>query len=334
MRFWKHSVIGLIILIGVVIVIANCLRTFADHSLNTTGTAIEFEVRSGDNLHRIAKRLEADGRVPHHFPLLLFARFGESRNRVLKGVYALEPGITVRDFLTKLAVGDDIKHKVSVIEGWTVEQLVDHLHSVDNLVHKLKSVDVRQLMVKLGLPEAHPEGLFFPDTYVYSKGMSDVELLHGAYRQMQQHLAHEWQSRAENLPYQTPYEALIMASIIEKETAVSAERDQIAGVFVRRLQKGMRLQTDPTVIYGLGANFDGDIKYRDLAEVTPYNTYQIKGLPPTPIALPGLASIRAALHPADGDTLYFVSKGDGSHVFSATYAEHRKAVNEYQLGKK
>jgi UPF0755 protein len=189
-------------------------------------------------------------------------------------------------------------------------------------------------MVRLGLAGEHPEGRFFPDTYYYTRGMSDVQLLQRAYQTMTQFLARAWQERDPDLPYQKPYEALIMASIIEKETGAPDERRQIAGVFVRRLQKHMRLQTDPTVIYGIGADFDGNLRRRDLTTDTPYNTYRRRGLPPSPIAMPGAEAIIAALHPDDSDKLYFVARGDGSHYFSATIEEHNRAVRKYQLKRK
>jgi UPF0755 protein len=188
-------------------------------------------------------------------------------------------------------------------------------------------------MERLGLAERHPEGLFYPDTYHFSRGTTDLEFLQRTFRAMERRLMTEWENRAADLPLETPYEALILASIIERETAVPGERTEIAGVFTRRLRRGMPLQTDPTVIYGLGERFDGNLRRRDLLAETPYNTYRIKGLPPTPIALPHGDSIHAALHPAEGDSIFFVSRGDGSHQFSATLAEHNEAVRKYQLNR-
>ena len=190
-------------------------------------------------------------------------------------------------------------------------------------------------ILELVAPIGQPEGFFFPDSYHYARGATDWDIVQRAHAQMRAILEQEWQGRAEDLPYETPYEALIMASIIERETGLPAEREEIAGVFVRRLLLGMRLQTDPTVIYGLGSNFDGNLKRKHLADKgNPYNSYRHSGLPPTPIALPGRADIHAALHPAAGDTLYFVARGDGGHVFSATLAEHEQAVRKYQLRRK
>jgi UPF0755 protein len=201
------------------------------------------------------------------------------------------------------------------------------------LIKTLSDTDGKTVMSALGYPEVHPEGRFFPDTYHFPSGMTDIEFLQRAYDTMVAVLDEEWQQKAEGLPYKTADEALIMASIIEKETAVASERVTIAGVFVRRLQKGMKLQTDPTVIYAMGENYNGNIRRKDLKTDSPYNTYVVAGLPPTPIALPGVEAIHAALHPEQGETLYFVAKGDGSHYFSKTLKEHNRAVAKYQLGK-
>jgi UPF0755 protein len=209
--------------------------------------------------------------------------------------------------------------------------VLDALKQDPVITHTLQAPDARQLMLELELDKAHAEGWFFPDTYHFVRGTTDKDLLQRAYASMRSQLEEQWQQREEGLPYRRPYEALIMASIIEKETGIPEEREQIAGVFVRRLQKGMRLQTDPTVIYGIGESYDGNIRLRDLRTDTPYNTYTRSGLPPTPIAMPGLAAIRAALHPAAGDSLYFVASGGGAHVFSSTLEQHNEAVIKYQL---
>ena len=245
--------------------------------------------------------------------------------------------MTVQQFLDKISRGDVIQYPATIIEGWTYNQLRHYLDNVDGIEHHPAVLEPRNVMSRLGDSETLgdsdtlPEGLFLPDTYYFTRGMSDLDILERAHRAMTDFLQQAWEQRAPNLPYQTPYEALIMASIIEKETAVASERKQIAGVFIRRLQKHMRLQTDPTVIYGIGEKFDGNLRSRDLKSDSPYNTYRHRGLPPTPIAMPGTDSILAALHPDEGDTLYFVARGDGTHQFSATIAEHNKAVRKYQL---
>jgi len=210
-------------------------------------------------------------------------------------------------------------------------QLLAALRQQDVIVQTLNGLDDDQIMSRLGYAGQQPEGLFMPDTYHFPRGTTDVAFLQRAYQALAARLAEEWERRDPALPYQTSYQALIMASIVEKETAIPEERPEIAGVFVRRLARGMRLQTDPTVIYGLGSRFDGNLRRRDLITDSPYNTYMHAGLPPTPIALPGLASIRAALHPAPGDAIYFVSRGDGSHEFSASLEAHNKAVRRYQI---
>ena len=213
--------------------------------------------------------------------------------------------------------------------------MMQELHHHPVIRHTLEGKSNTEIMTALGYPDQHPEGLFFPDTYAFPKGTSDIEFLQRAYKMMQTQLQKEWDNRAPDLPITSSYEALILASIIEKETGAAHERPLIASVFTQRLRKKMRLQTDPTVIYGLGESFDGNIRYRDLKKDTPYNTYLRRGLTPTPIALPGLDAIRAAVHPADSEALYFVSKGDGTHYFSNTLEEHNKAVSKYQLkGKK
>ncbi len=232
-----------------------------------------------------------------------------------------------------MVAGDVKTYNLTVIEGWTFAQMLDAVRTHPALAHTLaEDAGADAVMEALGQPGQHPEGRFFPDTYQFPRATTDVALLRRAYRRMQRVLAEEWRQRGENLPLDTPYEALILASIIERETGVPEERARIAGVFVERLERGMRLQTDPTVIYGLGDEFEGDLRFRHLRTDTPYNTYTRGGLTPTPIALPSRAAIHAALHPERRGELYFVSTGDGRHVFSRTLEEHNRAVIEYQLG--
>jgi len=222
-----------------------------------------------------------------------------------------------------------------LIEGWNFKQALEAVRGHPMLVQTLpKSMSTEQLMNRLGYSAEYPEGRFFPDTYLFPRGTTDVDFLKRSYERMQKVLAEEWENRSENLPIKTPYEALILASIVEKETGVPEERTQVAGVFVRRLQKGMKLQTDPTVIYGMGDKYKGNIRKKDLTTDTPYNTYTRPGLTPTPICLPGRAAINAALHPADGKSLYFVATGNGGHTFSETLQEHNKAVAKYLQNRK
>ncbi len=292
---------------------------------------VHYTVEPGASLIGVANDLKRRGIIDHPSYLVWYARWEGGADHIKAGDYILQPGMTPARLLEQLVSGEVVQYTLTIPEGWTFRQLIAALDRHDKIKHELRGYNDDAIMVMLGLPGQHPEGLFYPDTYKFSEGTSDIVLLKQAYEAMTTRLESEWRQRAPGLPYDTPYEALIMASIIEKETALPEERERIAGVFVRRLQKNMRLQTDPTVIYGMGERFDGNIRRRDLKAPTPYNTYLIKGLPPTPIALPGGASIHAALHPASGDELYFVSRGDGSHQFSATFDEHNAAVRKYQL---
>ena len=293
--------------------------------------SMQIELEPGGNLTQLLARLQARQVVLHPRLLRLHASLVGGANRIRPGEYLLERGLTPRGLLQKLLNGEVVQYSVTIVEGLTVRQMLARLHEQPKLRTDYPALD-EAWAERLGLEkdEAMPEGLFFPDTYRFHLGMSDVDIMQVAYRRMQQILTEEWADRDEGLPYETPYDALIMASLIERETGQPEERREIAGVFVRRLQRGMLLQTDPTVIYGLGERFDGNLTRAHLREPGPYNTYLNAGLPPTPIALPGRAAIHAALHPADGDALYFVAKGDGSHVFSATLQQHNSAVFKYQ----
>jgi UPF0755 protein len=249
---------------------------------------------------------------------------------VRAGTYVLVAGSTPRDLLNLLASGKALQVDVRLIEGWTFREWRQKIAAHPDLTQVTATLSDAELMARLGMAGQAPEGLFFPDTYRVDKFSDDLALFARAARTLEAHLQREWQGRAENLPYRNAYEALIMASIVEKETGAEADRSKIAGVFVNRLRIGMRLQTDPTVIYGLGTAFDGNLRRTHLEADTPYNTYTREGLPPTPIAMPGLASLRAALHPAQTKALYFVARGDGGSQFSATLAEHNAAVDRYQ----
>lgn len=248
------------------------------------------------------------------------------------GEYTMQPDMSVRDLLETLHRGEVLQRSITLVDGWNFNQFRQALARAERLEQTLSpELPVTQVMSELGLEEDHPEGLFFPDTYQYTLGMSDRDILLRAYGRMQTVLAETWEQRAEDLPISTPYEALILASIIERETGVPHERDEISGVFTRRLQIGMRLQTDPTVIYGMGENYQGRIRREHLREPTAYNTYVINGLPPTPIAMPGREALRAAVNPKPGTSLYFVARGDGSHVFSDNLQDHNQAVRQYQI---
>ncbi len=292
-----------------------------------------YQLHSGRVLGHLAHDLSQQGFLQHPRLLTLYARFSNA-TKVHAGEYYFPHGITPQQLLEKLRKGDVVLYQVTLVEGWTFRQALTLLHSKDTIKPLLQGKTEAEQLALLALPISHPEGWFFPDTYVYPRDTTDVEILRRAYTQMQQQLQELWDSRADNLPYKDVYEALIMASIVERETGAEWERDQIAGVFVRRLQKGMRLQTDPTVIYGMGEAYKGKITRKNLQQATPYNTYVIKGLPPTPISLPGRAALQASLNPAEGDALYFVAKGDGTTHFSATLAEHNRAVRRYQLNRR
>ena len=289
------------------------------------------EVPAGSTPVGLINRLERDGLLEGGLWLRLHWRLNRAGQTLHGGEYRLLPGMTVNDLFENWVSGKVVQYSLTLVEGWNIRQLRSALAAQGKLEQTLAGVDDAELMRRVGEPAMHPEGRFFPDTYRYVRGMRDIDLLIQANRRLRQVLAEEWAGRAAGLPYKNEYEALIMASIIEKETGVPAERGQIAGVFVRRLEKRMRLQTDPTVIYGMGERYAGKIRRSDLREATAYNTYVISGLPPTPIAMVGREAIRAALQPEPGKTLFFVARGDGSHVFSTTLEQHMRAVREYQL---
>jgi len=307
---------------------------FVQTPLITDAQGLEYQLKPGSSLRGVVADFAAQGlwnspQDPYWFRLI--ARKKQLAHKLQAGEYHFDAGSLPLQMLQKLASGDIIRYSVTLVEGLTFREMRRALEQTPRLKMTLKDMDDAELMATLGHPDQHPEGRFLAETYQFTAGTTDADILRRAYQDMQTLLDKEWQDRAPDLPYKDPYEALIMAAIIEKETAVPNERPRIAGVFVRRLQKGMRLQTDPTVIYGIGESFDGNLRRKDLTTDTPYNTYTRKGLPPTPIATPGPESIHAALHPADGNELYFVASGDGGHKFSATLKEHNKAVRKYQL---
>jgi len=290
-----------------------------------------FLIKSGSNIKSIAQDLSMQKIIDDPWLFILLAKVKGVETRVRAGEYEIKTEMTPEELLEKFTQGSAIQYSLTVIEGWSFRQMLAAIADDPIIEYTLGDKSDEEIMDLLGYPGEHPEGLFFPDTYRFPKGTSDVDFLRRAYQVMQKHLVREWSQRDSGLPLQSSYDALILASIIEKETGAGFERPLISGVFIQRLKKKMRLQTDPTIIYGLGENFDGDIRFRDLKKDTPYNTYLHAGLTPTPIALPGLDAIRAALHPAKTEALYFVSKGDGTHHFSATLEEHNAAVKRYQL---
>jgi UPF0755 protein len=295
---------------------------------------VEVEIPRGASLRTAMDQLQKAGVRVRRVEFELLARALGRERSIKAGNYQIAEAVTPVELLDKLTRGDVSQAEVRLIEGWTFAQFRAALDASADLRHDTAGLEDSQVLVRLQAPEPHPEGLFFPDTYLFARGSSDLAVLRRAYRAMQRHLKEEWEARASNLPYQTPYDALVMASIIEKETGKAEERDLIGGVLVNRLRIGMRLQVDPTVIYGLGTEFDGNLKKKHLLEDNPYNTYTRAGLPPTPIAMPGQASLRSALRPGKTESLYYVSKGDGSSHFSRSLDEHNRAVTKYQLRRK
>ncbi|KAA1175201.1 endolytic transglycosylase MltG [Marinobacter salinexigens] len=293
-----------------------------------------FDVPSGSAFSQIARKLESEGLVADSLWLRLYGRLYPEQARIKAGEYEFSDGMTPKAMVEAMVAGDTKHWSIQFIEGWTFREMRAALAQSPRLSQETADWTDEEIMKSLGAEGEHPEGRFFPDTYLFVSSETDLDLIRRAYQKMSDVLAEEWAGREEGLPYDTPYEALIMASIVERETGAPHEREQVAGVFVRRLEKGMRLQTDPTVIYGMGDKYKGRIGSRDLRTYTPYNTYRINGLPPTPIALPGREAIHAALNPDDGEALYFVARGDGTHKFSRTLREHQKAVREFQLNRR
>ena len=289
-------------------------------------------IAPGSSFSDIAAELEGVGIIGDRRVLEIHARWSGLASGVQAGEYAIAPTMTPHELLLLFHSGKVVQHSLTLVEGWTFNEVLHALRATPELRHTL-GVDLghSEIMIELGYEGMHPEGRFLADTYHFPRGTSDVAFLRRAYRSMQEFLDDAWKNRVPDLPYDSPMDALVVASIVEKETGKAEERPQIAGVLVRRLKKNMRLEVDPTVIYGLGDEFDGNLRKSDLRKDTPYNTYLHRGLPPTPIAMPGNASILAALHPLAGDALFFVATGDGSHYFSATYREHQEAVARYQI---
>jgi UPF0755 protein len=291
--------------------------------------AIEFNITQGSSM-RSAMRQVRDAGVPASPWLLEILARGLGSPPVRAGSYRIEPGMTPLRLVDKLSRGDTIKESLTIVEGWSFAQMRAEMGRNRHLRPESMNLSDAELMQKVAPGYQYPEGLFYPDTYFYDRGASDLLVLQQAHQRMLKMLEQSWSKRSADLPYATPYEALIMASIVEKETGREDDRTRVAAVFVNRLKRGMLLQTDPTVIYGVGPSFDGNLRKVDLQTDTPYNTYMRAGLPPTPISLPGKASLDAALNPAPGNALYFVARGDGSSEFSSNLDDHNRAVNKYQ----
>jgi UPF0755 protein len=307
-------------------------QDFVESPLKIPPEGLVYQVAPGASVGRVAAELAAAGVLDSPERLRWYARWSDQAHRIKAGEYRLAAGLTGPALLALLVEGRTVSHGLTLVEGWNFRQVRAAVASDPVLEQTLAGLSDDEVMERLGYPGQHPEGRFFPDTYLFPRGTSDVEFLQRAYRRMEAELAELWPQRQAELPLETPYEALILASIVEKETGVPEERGAIAGVFARRLRLGMKLQTDPTVIYGMGERYDGNIRKADLREDTPYNTYVHKGLPPTPICMPGRAALEATLHPVDTGAVYFVARGDGSHEFSETLQAHNAAVRKYQLG--
>jgi UPF0755 protein len=303
---------------------------WAKSPLDTGGKPVEFSIAPGSGVGAAAQQMAKAG-VPVNPQLFnILARVTGEAGRIKAGSYELKPNTSPRRLLTQLVRGEFAQEAITIVEGWTFRQMRAAIAAHGRLRHDTVKLSDEELMQKVSSEYKTPEGLFFPDTYLFAKGSSELEIYKKAHQAMMKHLQTAWEGRDPSLPYKTPYEALTMASIIEKETGQKSERNMIAGVFVNRLRTGMMLQTDPTVIYGMGERYVGDIRKKDLQTDTPYNTYMRAGLPPTPIALPGIQSLHAALAPAKTEALYFVARGDGTSQFSDNLNDHNRAVNQYQ----
>jgi UPF0755 protein len=300
-----------------------------DEPLALPADGYVLDIASGTPFAGIVRQLHGDGLLEWREPLLWYARYTGLASKVKAGEYLLAPALTPRGLLDQLVAGRVRLHAVTFVEGWTFAQMLAALAAHPAVAHTVADDAPAAIMTTLGAKESSPEGLFFPDTYHFARGTTDVAILTQAHAAMRARLESAWAEREPGLPFDTPYEALVLASLIEKETSMDAERTRIGGVLVKRLRIGMRLQSDPTVIYGLGSGFDGDLRSADLLNDTPFNTYTRAGLPPTPIAMPGAGSLHAAVQPEETDALYFVATGDGGHHFSATLAEHQRAVARY-----
>ncbi len=329
----RHTVLRLIALaIAGMLAFAAWIAWFAVTPVELGASPIDFSIRPGSGLRSATRQIVQAGIAMPAWKFNLLGKLLSSETRIKAGSYEVTAGVTPWHLMQKITQGDFAQSEVVFIEGWTFRQVRGVLDAHAFIRHDSTLLSDAELMRRLGADGTVPEGQFFPDTYLFGKGESDLNILERAYHAMQKRLQSAWQLRASDSPLASPYEALILASIVEKETGQASERQLIAGVFVNRLRAGMRLQTDPSVIYGIGETFDGNLRKRDLVTDTPFNTYTRSGLPPHPIALPGQASLSAAVNPAKTDAMYFVARGDGTSVFSRSLDEHSRAVSKYQKG--
>jgi UPF0755 protein len=331
-RFMRGLLLSLLVAAAIAVAAAAWyVRHWLETPLAIGNEPLIVEIQRGQSLTAVARDLAARGVLKHPRLLSLYASFTDADARIRAGEFAVQPGTSPKTLLLLFVSGAVVQHSITVVEGWSFRDFRQALGREELLEHTTRGKPDAQVMALLGDADRHPEGLFFPDTYLYGKGARDIDILRQAYDRMRGELDNAWTQRHDNLPLATPYEALILASIVERETALPAERARIAGVFTERLRRGMRLQTDPTVIYGLGEKFDGNLRRADLERDSPYNTYTRVGLPPTPIALPGAGALLAAVQPEQRGEIFFVAtgKGDGSHEFTKTLAEHEAAVKRY-----
>ena len=338
LKLFKKGLPAIFAIASIVLLVAFYISSKIYAEMNTPLVITEpvtINFSRGSSVRALANQLIEKGFLQNKNYFLIWGKLHRQETRLQAGEYIVTPGSTLAELLDNMDAGNVVQHGIVLIEGYTFRQVLETIQKSPVVTSKLKDLSDDEIMAALGHEGEHPEGRFYPDTYYVSRGVTDIELLTRAYNEMEKILQQEWQQREQGLPLKTPYEALILASIVEKESAIAEERPLIAGLFTNRLRKKMRLQTDPTVIYGI-ENYDGNIRFRDLRKDTPYNTYTRHGLPPTPIALPGREAIHATLHPEKTEYLYFVAYSDGSgrHVFSTNLKDHEKAVDQYQRKKK
>ena len=332
MKKWAEGFLRalLVLCVAVVVVFCGVFAYYATSEMTPGPLPVQFSLKAGSGLRSAASEMERVGALSHSDRFVIMGRLLGEAGNIKPGIYEIDSPLSPYQLLLKITEGDVTQHAITFVEGWTFKQMRKALDEHPQLGHDSRELSNAEILKRLQAGTASPEGQIFPDTYHFDSGSSDLLVLRRAYRLMQSHLDAQWTKRAPDLPFTTPYEALILASIVEKETGQPDDRPLVAAVFVNRLRKGMLLQADPTVIYGMGEAFDGNIRKRDLTTDTPYNTYTRTGLPPTPIAMPGLASLAATLNPPASDVLYFVARGDGSSHFSRTLGEHERAVTKYQ----
>ena len=324
--FIKTAITLIVVSLTTLLILRTLLHSFIASDLNT----IIFEVKEGSTLNSVSSELAKNGIFPYPRIFSTYARIQGLEKLIQPGEYEITEITSPVSLLEKMTNGDLFQRKITLVEGWTIEQVLETLWNNETIIREIETKDPKLLADLLSLDVSSAEGMIFPDTYFFTKGATDISIIRRAHINLQNMLDDAWDDRLGGLPYDDPYEALTMASIIEKESSTRSEKGYISSVFINRLERGMRLQSDPTVIYGMGEDYDGSITRAALAQVTPFNTYRINGLPPSPIALAGLESLHASLNPFQSDYLYFVSQGDGSHYFSENLDEHNEAVGRFR----